>query len=196
MSSALTPGQAASRVAADPGAAWWILLSPDSESTTPMASMVVEELAAEGCSAKLLQPTSESEVERAMRADPQTTYVVVGDALADGEWPRLDRARARLEGNGDRRIVLVLSRARAEVAGRAAPNLWSYFGSSTHSLVEDQPLSALEHQERLMRLRTHYGLEDEEVVRRAETGAGGASPDMAEWLTLIGRSDLLRRPAP
>jgi hypothetical protein len=42
-------------------------------------------------------------------------------------------------------------------------------------------------------LRRWSGLEDLEVIRRAEAGTLSPDPEYAEWLTLLGRGDLLAK---
>ena len=45
--------------------------------------------------------------------------------------------------------------------------------------------------ERLEALRSHYGLTDEQVLERAQAKTLDWEPQVAEWLVLLGRGDLI-----
>lgn len=87
--------------------------------------------------------------------------------------------------------MLVLEADVAEQLENTAPNLASWIAGSIWHLVGTRALSAAETEERLVALRQRTGLSDDEVVGRSEAGRLPPDPEFAEWLTLLGRGDLL-----
>lgn len=110
--------------------------------------------------------------------------------LTASEWRALDANRSRLGRQAP--ALLILTQQAAEQMREHAPNLWSWVGPSAWQIVPEGGLPDAQREERLRALREHFGFADEELVRRAEQGTLPPDPDIAEWLVLIGKGDLLR----
>lgn len=124
----------------------------------------------------------------------ERTFIVSGVEQFDlNAWKALDGMRSMLA--RDAPVVLVTDERTVELMAAGAPNLFSWAGGAVYELQlpEDEPLSADERERRLQSFRESLGLSDEEVVRRAEEGSLSSEPEFSEWLSLLGRSDLLER---
>lgn len=115
--------------------------------------------------------------------------VTTSAAFTPAEWASVDVNRSRYQRDGA--TVLVLEKAAAEQLENMAPNLASWIGGSIWRLVGAQPLDAAEAEQRLVVLRQRAGMSDDDVVRLSEACQLPADPEFAEWLTLLGRGDLL-----
>ena len=74
-----------------------------------------------------------------------------------------------------------------------APNIRSFIGANIFArTVDPSAMSAEEIANRLGQLRSYYGMGDDEVLRRAARADLPAEPHFAEWLLLLGRSELAR----
>jgi hypothetical protein len=129
----------------------------------------------------------------AVHAHPNGTMIAVGAAAfsVDG-WRNLDANRTRLM--RDDMTVLILDDASAGRLENLAPNLASWVGGRVWRLADDAAapvLSPSEIDQRLAALRTWAGRSDAEVIRLAEAGQLPRDPEYAEWLTLLGRGELL-----
>ncbi len=72
-----------------------------------------------------------------------------------------------------------------------APNLLSWVGGNIFRPEADVgEMSESDRTTRLRELSEHYGLTDEQVVEKAESGTLPIDPEFAEWLVLVGRGDL------
>lgn len=135
---------------------------------------------------------SGADLETFMQAHPDGIVVVTGmNQFADADWRRLDLNRTRLQRNGT--TVLVLHEASVEELENKAPNLASWIGGNIWHLSEARPLDLASTEQRLVALRRWSGLGDLDVIRLAEAGSLPPDPEYAEWLTLLGRGELLAR---
>jgi len=103
----------------------------------------------------------------------------------------VDLNRTRLQRSST--TVLVLDPTSIERLENTAPNFASWIGGNIWHLEQAQPLDGALAEQRLVALRRWSGLDDLEVIRRAEAGALSPDPEYAEWLTLLGRGDLLAK---
>lgn len=118
----------------------------------------------------------------------------VGESFRSESWETLELAREELRASG-RRLVLVLDEAQARAMGAAAPNLLSVFGAGVERLEAERTLTPAQREERLAALRSRFSLSDQELIDRWTEGTIAPDPDIAEWLVLLGRGDLLQSPA-
>jgi len=129
----------------------------------------------------------------AVHAHPRGAMIVVGAAaFSVDDWRSLDANRTRLMRNDI--AVLILDEASAGWLENVAPNLASWVGGRVWRLADDAAapvLSPSEIDQRLAALRAWAGRGDTEVIQLAETGQLPRDPEYAEWLTLLGRGDLL-----
>jgi hypothetical protein len=136
--------------------------------------------------------TPEALVQNVHTADDRTVVLSGLEGFTDGDWQHLDLLRSRLAREGS--TILVLSQAAASRLAESAPNLSSWLGSTVwRADLGANILSPLETEQRLIALRESTGVDDAEVVARAERGELPADPEFAEWLILLGRGDLVPR---
>lgn len=100
---------------------------------------------------------------------------------------QLDEKRTRFEGGP--RVVIVTTEGATAALANDAPHVWSWMSSRVFAVDRDS--SRLDIEQRLASLREGTGLTDDDVIRRAQTGASPLDPIHAEWLILIGRGDLI-----
>ncbi|HEX8112037.1 MAG TPA: hypothetical protein VF516_30100, partial [Kofleriaceae bacterium] len=130
---------------------------------------------------------------RAVHAHPRGTTIVIGAAVFSvDDWRSLDANRTRLM-RGDV-TILILDDDSAGRLENLAPNLASWVGGRVWRLADGSAapvLSPGEINQRLTALRAWSGRGDAEVIQLAEAGQLPRDPEYAEWLTLLGRGDLL-----
>lgn len=129
-----------------------------------------------------------------LRAAPQDVLVVYErEPAAASLWRSLDGDRSLLPRG--RSIVFVLPMPTYERLEREAPNLASWLGAAVSRVDPDAAaLTDEEREQLLLRLRTKHRMSDAEVVARAAAGDAPAEPDVALWLVLLGRGDLVALP--
>jgi hypothetical protein len=129
----------------------------------------------------------------AVHAHPHGTMIAVGAAVFSvDDWGSLDANRTRLSRND--LTVLLLDDTGAGRLENLAPNLASWVGGRVWRLADDAVapmLSPSEIDQRLAALRAWAGRGDAEVIQLAEAGELPRDPEYAEWLTLLGRGELL-----
>jgi hypothetical protein len=114
----------------------------------------------------------------------------LGEAWPPAEWARLDVLRSRLQRQD--RAVLVLSEPAAQRVFREAPHFARLFTGSVWDLApESDVMSDADRRDRVASLERWAGLSTADMITRAETKALPSDPEYAEWLVLVGRSDLL-----
>jgi hypothetical protein len=106
------------------------------------------------------------------------------------EWSAMDMDRNRLEREGP--VILWLSADQVSQMSQYAPNIKSYVGGSIFRLTrDDSSIDETERQRRLEELSGHYGWTNQEVISRASADSLPPEPEIAEWLVLLGRGDLI-----
>ncbi|TMQ04605.1 MAG: hypothetical protein E6J90_51030 [Deltaproteobacteria bacterium] len=130
---------------------------------------------------------------KAVHAHPRGTMIVIGAAMFSVDhWRSLDANRTRLMRNDI--TILILDEVSAGRLEDVAPNLASWIGGRVWRLAAETAapvLSPSEIEQRLAALRSWAGRGDAEVIHLAEAGQLPHDPEYAEWLTLLGRGDLL-----
>jgi hypothetical protein len=112
------------------------------------------------------------------------------DAWPPGAWARLDALRSRLQ--REHRTVLVLSESAARHVFREAPHFSRLFTGSVWDLApEPDEMSDADRRARVASLEQWGDLSTRDMIARAEAQALPPEPEYAEWLVLVGRSDLL-----
>jgi hypothetical protein len=105
-------------------------------------------------------------------------------------WSSLDVMRSALEREGP--IVFWISVDAFAGLSQFAPNIRSFIGASVFVAGPDGSImSEEERQNRLEDLSRHYGFNNDEIMRRAESRELPPEPHFVEWLVLLGRGDLL-----
>ncbi|WP_428263576.1 hypothetical protein [Haliangium sp.] len=191
----------AARVLNRPAQTEWVVLQVPADQDAELASELADELAADieaigGAAVVSIEVGDADALIAALRRPGDDIRVFSGlDAFSPQDWARLDLARSRLARAGC--VVLVASAESVERLYRHAPNLASWIAAAVWSFDESGwGLSPEEREARLDALRTWSGLDDAEVVARAERGTLPGDPEYAEWLILLGRGDLVISRAP
>lgn len=102
----------------------------------------------------------------------------------------LDAARSSLQ-RVRAAVLAIPPRELARVAS-IAPHFTSWAGNRVFLVEEDRFLDEDAVEARLVALRNHYGMSDDELLTRVADEELPVEPEHAEWLVLLGRSDLLR----
>jgi hypothetical protein len=177
---------------AEPNA--WVVAMTDQPSVTSSLCAEIERLRGpEETPPVVVTVGSARALFEAVHAHPRGTLIVAGAAVFSvDDWQSLDANRSRLM--RDDTTVLILDEAGAGRLENVAPNLASWVGGRVWRLADDAAapvLSPNEIDQRLAALRAWAGRGDAEVIQLAETGQLPRDPEYAEWLTLLGRGELL-----
>lgn len=170
----------------------WVLLAVASDAVETESEAFADELASVlDAPVERVHAGSAQELIRTVQTKQDSALVIAGlDGLDADEWRRIDVNRSNLARTLP--AVLVLDEAQVPAMLEHAPNLWSWLGGAVWRGVPETGLDDEQRAERLSALRAHFGFDDAELVRRAEAGTSPPEPDIAEWLVLIGRGDLIR----
>lgn len=174
----------------DGGRHWAVLLAPDASLCSALATELAHELSAlVDVPVEVVTPSG-SLIEALCHAGAPVLVVASPSGGELVAWGAVDRDRNRLP--ADRRVAVVLSESAFDALQRDAPNLASWVGGNVaHADIEADLLTAEQRAEVLRRLREKYALADDELIARALRGEAPAEPDVAVWLVLLGRGDLL-----
>ncbi len=131
--------------------------------------------------------SSKGFVDELASAHPGIVLLTGVEGLEDAQIQHLDLQRNRLVGVAS--FVILTTDDGAKRLAQLAPQLWSFVGAKVFQL--DRSIGHMDVGARLGSLREATGLEDEEVVRRAEAGTLPSDPLYAEWLALLGKGGVL-----
>lgn len=139
--------------------------------------------------AAALHPATGTQLMRDM-AEIATEAILI-DARAFGrlDWSLVDRRRSSLSRAGV--LVLVTTPDSFGQLMQTAPNLASWLGALAFQYEDEAAQESELRARRLAALRSWAQRSDEDVVRAASQGRLPADPEYAEWLVLLGRSDLI-----
>lgn len=101
----------------------------------------------------------------------------------------LDEARSLLQREHAAALVVPAPRLARLLA--VAPHFTNWAGNRVFVVEEDRYLDSGGKEERLAALRKHHEMSDEAFLAEVEHGRLLLEPEHAEWLVLLGRSDLL-----
>jgi hypothetical protein len=114
----------------------------------------------------------------------------LADTWPPDAWVRLDALRSRLQ--RESRTVLLLSESAARHVFREAPHFARLFTGSVWELAPGpDEMSDADRRDRITSLEQWANLSTPDMISRAEAQALPEDPEYAEWLVLVGRSDLL-----
>jgi len=109
------------------------------------------------------------------------------------QWQAFDMLRSHLDRDTFGGALLLSTQA-VNLLFDHAPNLTSWIGGRVYSIQERSDfLTEEERERRLGGFRTHYNYSDDEVITLASKKEISLSPDIGEWLILLGREDLIGR---
>lgn len=183
----------AARLAAAPSMA--TALVDDGISTESVATALAEDLRQLGIPEVTLSVASDARaVESAIAAPTCTILHSFGDFVPD-DWLRLDRARTRLS-RREFIVLLVLTISDQVLLAKHAPNLASWLATETHRVFDADEVSTDQRGARLEALRRRYKISDKEAIQLVRTrDPKWLDSDLAEWMTLLGEVEVLRRPS-
>jgi|SRR5215510_11639627 len=141
-----------------------------------------------------LHPATGAQLMREL-AETTTQAISIDAILIDArslglpDWSLVDRRRSSLSRAGV--LVLVTTPDSFDQLMQAAPNLASWLGALAFQYEDQSAQQADLRARRLAALRSWAQRSDEDIVRAARQGLLPADPEYAEWLVLLGRSDLI-----
>ena len=172
---------------------WLAVLGPPTDSTVALDDLQTELRSFLQKPARVfpLETATFEELREALQQPGDDAVVLTAGAdLPPEKWSSLDVMRSALERVGP--IVLWMVPNAVASLTELAPNIRSFIGSSIFMAAPDGGImTEAERQTRLAELAQHYGLSNEEIVRRAESRELPPEPHFVEWLVLLGRGDLV-----
>ena len=120
--------------------------------------------------------------------------LIGAQSYTEADWVVLDRRRSSLAREGA--TVFLTTPTSFDVLMRVAPNLASWFGGFVFARDDGRAGVEARRAERLDALRAWARRADDDVILAAVEGRLPRDPEYAEWLTLLGRGDLLDARAP
>jgi len=154
----------------------------------------LREVAPHGAIARI-SPRDGMQLVDELAASSTETIIVDTRSFSVDDWAVLDRRRSALAHRGV--VVFVTTPTSFSDLMRNAPNLASWLGGEvfTHPPSNEAAAAALR-ERRLATLRAWASKTDAEVVADAHAGVLPRDPEYAEWLVLLGHSELLGPGAP
>jgi hypothetical protein len=130
-----------------------------------------------------------------LAADPAEILLVQASAFSTADWALLDRRRSSIAHRG--LLVFLTTQTSFDELMRQAPNLASWLGGQVFAYPadDDGPQLAAHREQRLAALRAWASQTDAEILEAARRGTLPPDPEYAEWLVLLGHSELLNSPA-
>ena len=169
---------------------WLALVVPDGR-LAELVEQVTAGIAAE-VEGDVVCVDAPSDAEALVRAGRCAGILIaaLGDRWPPDTWSRLDALRSRLQ--RENRTVLVLSESAASHVFKDAPHFARNFTGSVWDLAaEPDQMSEGDRLDRIASLERWAELSTPEMIARAQARTLPSDPQYAEWLVLVGRSDLL-----
>jgi hypothetical protein len=166
------------------------LLDSTARSLAEEFNLVLESAVSRAFQVPAIVPTGPTLIERlsALRST-DVAVLILRDEEVEAASRLLDYGRGRLV---DRcRGIIVTSDAGLRTLAASAPSFWSWTGAQVWR--PDFSAGVLDVETRLASLRNELGKTDEEIIEHAKDGTLPSDPVYAEWLTLLGRGDLIGR---
>ncbi len=169
---------------------WSVLLVTEASRCETVARQLADEIEAQVEVLPVIAEVAESLIEVLRHENRPVVVGYQGARALDAVWSSLDLDRSRLP--AAQSVMLVLTPAAFDQLERRAPNLASWLGATVS--LADLDAGLLTDDERAMMLegfRTKFAMTDEELLKAAAEGRAPAEPEVATWLVLLGRGDLL-----
>jgi len=189
---AMSTGEFALRLSALRGTAAYAAYLADLAAVSTMTAELEEELGElmSDASVAQLAPRDGAQLIDELAASESELIVVNARDFSGDDWALLDRRRSALAHRGV--VVFVTTPTSFDDLMRSAPNLASWLGGEVFAHPPpDEIAAAARRERRLAALRTWGSKTDVEVVERARSGTLPRDPEYAEWLVLLGHSELL-----
>lgn len=137
-------------------------------------------------------PLDASALISAVAADSAEILLVLTSKFSAADWALLDRRRSSIAHRG--LLIFVTTQSSFDELMRQAPNLASWLGGQVFAYPDDEPQRAAYREQRLAALRAWASRSDAEILEAARQGTLPPDPEYAEWLVLLGHSELLASP--
>lgn len=169
---------------------WSALLVPNSVPREPVARTLVQEIKLHAEVDVALVELSEGFLARLLELKVPVVVAFEGAPLARKFWTSLDLDRSVLPHG--RVVALTLSESSFVELEREAPNLASWMGANVSSAAIDTDTLSEDERERVLAgLREKFKMSDAEMLMYAAAGRAPDEPDIALWLVLLGKGELL-----
>ena len=192
----LSAGEFALRLNALRGTAVYAVYLATGDEIEAALAEFEDELRAFDASAGIARSPSRDAKELVATLATESAEFVLVDAKSflAADWELLDRRRSSIAHPGV--LVFVTTPRSFDELMRHAPNLASWLGGQVFAYSDDEPLLAAHRERRLAALRAWASQSDAEVLEAARAGTLPPDPEYAEWLVLLGHSELLDSRAP
>ena len=170
----------------------WLVVVVELENREQVISELLDELNAAELPNRRIRVVEDKDSWIAQMLDAPLDIVILDgfEHWSEKDWREADYLRSRLSRPGPQVWILQLNCVNDLV--RFAPNLASFIGGNVFGVdPEVGHLPKAEIATRLDQYRNHYGMTDEVLVEKASTCVLAWEPELAEWLTLIGRGELI-----
>lgn len=137
-------------------------------------------------------PRNASALISELDADSAEIQLVQASAFSAADWALLDRRRSSIAHRG--LLIFITTQVSFDELMRQAPNLASWLGGQVFAYPDDEPQRAAHREQRLAALRMWASRSDAEILEAARQGTLPPDPEYAEWLVLLGHSELLALP--
>ncbi len=172
---------------------WLIVIGPAEREPEALDTFLLELGATIDHPVRVIQieDQSTSKISQTLREPAADTVILTGfGVFTPAIWREWDLGRSRLERPGA--IILWLTSATLSEFCANAPNIRGFVGGSIFRLSQSgSAMTDSEISERIRELESHYQMSSDQMIERAAKGELSAEPQIAEWLILLGRGDLI-----
>lgn len=169
---------------------WSVLLVTDASRCREVARLLADEIEAQVGVLPVITEMGGALLALLFQANHPIVVGYQGAGALDAVWSSLDLDRSLLP--TAQSVVLVLTPTACDQLERRAPNLASWLGA-TVSLANPAG-GLLTNDERALILdgfRKKFAMTDDDLLRALPEGRAPDEPEIATWLVLLGRGDLL-----
>ncbi len=187
----MTASELSLRIQATRGAsAYWVYLvdARDAKSVTDELEEYCR-VFGENTVVRVLASRNAVQLLRELPTSPEEILVVDATGFGAKDWQLLDVRRSDLSHEGI--VVFIATAASFDELMHVAPNLASWLGGLVFSRDDGTGRMEEIRHSRLEALGRWAGKTDEDIIREAEQKTLPRDPEYGEWLTLLGRGDLL-----
>lgn len=175
----------ASLVALDVGTgSWFVVGKPDADDVQSMQAALEGVL---GTQVRVVTVSGGDDLLAAVRSS--ANEVAIFDSQSPVKGLDLDELRSNLMRAAP--ALLMVSPSSLDEIADVAPHFTSWAGSRVFAIVEDRFLDVEARSERIAEFQRKYGFDDREFIGRVERAELVPDAELAEWLVLLGRGDLL-----
>jgi len=172
---------------------WFILIRPHGQDDAAIGAFAEELSAFLGAKPRILDVTGLliDDLRGKLQSPAHDPVILLGfDERSADFWSSIDVNRSGLERSGG--VIFWLSAKGASDLCTHAPNLRSFIGGSIFVVgTGGGEMSDQERMKRLEELAAFFGMENDQIIHKAEARQLPPEPEFVEWLVLLGRGDLV-----